>query len=30
MVYYEKALKLLANLERVNEDTTDDLLDEMF
>ena len=30
MMYYEKALRLLANLERVNEDTTDDLLGEKF
>ena len=29
-MYYEKALRLLANLERVNEDTTDDLLGEKF
>ena len=27
-MYYEKVLRLLANFERVNEDTTDNLLGE--
>mmetsp|Transcript_15122 Transcript_15122/g.33800 ORF Transcript_15122/g.33800 Transcript_15122/m.33800 type:complete len:1076 (+) Transcript_15122:3108-6335(+) len=30
MMYYEKALRLLANLERIDDDTTDDLLGEKF
>jgi len=30
MMYYEKALRLLANLERLDEDTTNDLLGEKF
>jgi len=30
MMYCEKALRLLANLERLDEDTTDDLLGEKF
>jgi len=30
MMYYKKVLKLFANLVRVNEDTTDDLLGEKF
>ena len=29
-MYYKKVLRLFANLERVNEDTTDDLLGEKF
>ena len=27
-MYYEKVLRILANLEQVNEDTTDNLLGE--
>jgi len=30
MMYYEKALRLLANLERLDEDTTNDLMGEKF
>jgi callose synthase len=30
MMYYEKALRLLANMERLDEDTTNDLLGEKF
>eukprot|EP00537_Pseudo-nitzschia_pungens_P009567 CAMPEP_0172380904 /NCGR_PEP_ID=MMETSP1060-20121228/70676_1 /TAXON_ID=37318 /ORGANISM="Pseudo-nitzschia pungens, Strain cf. cingulata" /LENGTH=2133 /DNA_ID=CAMNT_0013108671 /DNA_START=189 /DNA_END=6590 /DNA_ORIENTATION=+ len=30
MMYYEKALRLLANLERLDEDTTNDLVGEKF
>lgn len=30
MMYYEKALRLLANLERLDNDTTNDLLNEKF
>lgn len=30
MMYYEKALRLLANLERLDDDTTDDLMGEKF
>jgi callose synthase len=30
MMYYEKALRLLANLERLDEDTTSDLMGEKF
>jgi len=30
MMYYEKALRLLANLERLDPDTTNDLLNEKF
>ena len=30
MMYYEKALRLLANLERMDEDTTNDLMGEKF
>uniref|UniRef100_A0A7S1UZ62 1,3-beta-glucan synthase n=2 Tax=Grammatophora oceanica TaxID=210454 RepID=A0A7S1UZ62_9STRA len=30
MMYYEKALRLLANLERLDAETTDDLLGEKF
>ena len=30
MMYYEKALRLLANMERLDEDTTHDLLGEKF
>jgi len=30
MVYYGKVLRLLANLEGINEDITDDLLGEKF
>ena len=29
-MYNEKVLRLLSNLERVNEDTTDNLLGEKF
>eukprot|EP00529_Nitzschia_sp_RCC80_P002602 CAMPEP_0113499794 /NCGR_PEP_ID=MMETSP0014_2-20120614/31949_1 /TAXON_ID=2857 /ORGANISM="Nitzschia sp." /LENGTH=2183 /DNA_ID=CAMNT_0000394015 /DNA_START=271 /DNA_END=6822 /DNA_ORIENTATION=- /assembly_acc=CAM_ASM_000159 len=30
MMYYEKALRLLANMERLDEDTTNDLIGEKF
>ncbi len=30
MMYYEKALRLLANLERLDDDTTNDLMGEKF
>ena len=30
MMYYEKALRLLANMERLDEDTTNDLVGEKF
>ena len=30
MMYYEKALRLLANLERLDDDTTNDLISEKF
>lgn len=30
MMYYEKALRLLANMERLDEDTTNDLMGEKF
>ncbi len=30
MMYYEKALRLLANLERLDDDTTNDLMSEKF
>ncbi len=30
MMYYEKALRLLANLERLDDDTTNDLIGEKF
>ena len=30
MMYYKKVLRLLANLKRVNEYTTDNLLGEKF
>mmetsp|Transcript_54913 Transcript_54913/g.164424 ORF Transcript_54913/g.164424 Transcript_54913/m.164424 type:complete len:2150 (-) Transcript_54913:26-6475(-) len=30
MMYYEKALRMLANLERLDEDTTNDLMGEKF
>ena len=30
MMYYEKVLRPLANLEQFNEDTTNDLLGEKF
>ena len=30
MMYFEKALRLLASMERLDEDTTDDLMGEKF